>query len=781
VVSFLSAVFLWGLPLAGVPVVIHLLHRRQHHVLRWGAMQFLREATSRRHRFRRIDDLLLMLLRALAVAVLVLALARPAVRSAWFAPSGTRELVLLLDDSMSTARTLPEGAGTINEAIRHAAARLVGGLRPGDRVRVMAASSPRWLTDEPVTISGDPDAALTGPLDGLRPTLATADWLACAGGAIALPAAGLDLRERVVAVITDGRAHGWQPDATLSWMQLKQQADEAPCPTVLTVLDVTANDEADGAAGVPQINLSVDTVSSVRPVTGRGEPTPLTAVIRNTGSETSVPTPLHWLCGDHEMAVTTLEPIEPGQTVTVSVTHIFDEAGVLAVTCRIETADVLGPDNEGRFVVEVVESVPILVVDGSSRSDPLADQCQYILAALGDRRDEESDRRFGAFAPRVITPAELPAARLADFGAVLCLEDVRLTPTDLQRLADFVQNGGGLWVVAGPRTNAASFNASLYAGRGGLSPVTLGEPVGNANDHERFERICPPSADHPATALLADTNRLDIDRGRVYRRFPIAESSEKTDSSVLLATDAGVPLVVEKAFGHGRVLVQVVPMNAAWGNLPLCRAFVVMVHEWLWHLVAPSFSRWNLEPGQGLVIARATEGTFPAEHDAAVVTSPCGRTHQVEGRVEQDRLVYRFAQTFEPGPYVWVIPQTNDRNEQYPFEVRRDPNESDLAPLDDAQREALATAGDWHFVNDPLGRKWRIDDAPRNVPMGPSLLVGLLGLWAIELVLAGHLTRRRRAALAPLRREDTDVPEAAPQTAPVDRRWQHAPAHARGY
>ena len=45
--TFLGAIFLFALPLAAVPVVIHLLHRRRQDVVRWGAMQFLLEAVSR--------------------------------------------------------------------------------------------------------------------------------------------------------------------------------------------------------------------------------------------------------------------------------------------------------------------------------------------------------------------------------------------------------------------------------------------------------------------------------------------------------------------------------------------------------------------------------------------------------------------------------------------------------------------------------------------------------------------------------------------------------------
>ncbi len=756
--SFLSAVFLWGLPLAAVPVAIHLLARRRRRVLPWGAMLFLRDAAARKRRLWKLDDRSLMLLRALAVVVLILALARPTVRSAWFGGSETRELVVLVDDSMSTARTLPDGGGTVHDAIRRETGRLIGGLRAGDRVRVMTAASPsRWLTDEPITIGSDSTAALADALGDMVTTLGSADWLACTGAALAGSDTDPDVHERVIVAVTDGRSHGWRPDAVRSWSQLKRQVEAAEPATTLAVLDVTARDAPGGAAAAPKVNLSVDSVTSRWPITGRGEPMLLTAVVRNTGTQESPLTSLHWLEGDRLSAVSPIEPIEPGRSVTVTTAHAFNEAGVVTVTARIEAADALDPDNTARVVIEVVEAIPVLVVDGSTRSDPFDAQGDYLLAALGGGPDESPARRFGAFLPAVIRPSELNATQLAEYPAVICLEDVRFAPADLQRLADFVQGGGGLWIVAGPRTAPDAFNAALATGRGGLSPVLLGEPVGNAHDRERFERIRPPSGDHPATVLLADTDRLDIDRGCVYRRFPMERSVGDASMAILLATDAGSPLVVEKALGRGRVLVQAVPMNASWSNLPLCQAYVVMVQEWLWYLVEPSFPRWNLDPGQGLVVSREVETALPAEMDVALVTSPGGRLLRVEGRREEGRRLYRFARTYEPGPYRLAVPSPDGQREEFPFEVRRDPAESDLTPLSDDQRDALAEVGGWRFVTGPLSRAWRIDDGPRTAPIWTHLLLGLLALWAIELILAGHLTRRRRQASAPFVQGESDL------------------------
>jgi hypothetical protein len=75
--SFLSTTFLFALFAGGGPILIHLLNRRRHRTVQWAAMNFLREAVRRNRRVMEIRDLLLLLLRTMAVVLFILAMAQP--------------------------------------------------------------------------------------------------------------------------------------------------------------------------------------------------------------------------------------------------------------------------------------------------------------------------------------------------------------------------------------------------------------------------------------------------------------------------------------------------------------------------------------------------------------------------------------------------------------------------------------------------------------------------------------------------------------------------------
>jgi hypothetical protein len=110
------------------------------------------------------------------------------------------------------------------------------------------------------------------------------------------------------------------------------------------------------------------------------------------------------------------------------------------------------------------------------------------------------------------------------------------------------------------------------------------------------------------------------------------------------APKAAPPLVVEKTTGRGRVIVQAVPLNVSWSNLPLCQSFVVMVHEWLWYLTESGMVRRNLQPGEPLQVSTPLD----SGNGGATVDTPGSGLAQVVGREEQGRMIFRYAKTLVP-------------------------------------------------------------------------------------------------------------------------------------
>src|SRR5438094_1495616 len=135
--SFLAPLFLVGLAALAVPVLVHLIQRERKRVVEFPSLMFVRRIPYQSVRRRRIRHWALLLLRVAAVALLVLAFARPFFKrnvAAAAATGGAREIVVLLDQSASM------GYGDHWQRARDAARSVVRGLGRDDRATLVLFS-----------------------------------------------------------------------------------------------------------------------------------------------------------------------------------------------------------------------------------------------------------------------------------------------------------------------------------------------------------------------------------------------------------------------------------------------------------------------------------------------------------------------------------------------------------------------------------------------------------------------------------------------------------------
>ena len=144
---FVNPALLGGLGLIALPILIHLLSRRQYRRIEWGATRFLLEAEKENRRRVRFEQWLLVALRCLAMALLALLVARPFVQPGLVASllggRGQVQRVIVIDDSASLA--FRRGTSHDFALLREAGQRLLGWLHggaAGDLVSVYLTSKP---------------------------------------------------------------------------------------------------------------------------------------------------------------------------------------------------------------------------------------------------------------------------------------------------------------------------------------------------------------------------------------------------------------------------------------------------------------------------------------------------------------------------------------------------------------------------------------------------------------------------------------------------------------
>src|SRR6201996_3986934 len=147
--TFLNAALLFGSAALAIPIIIHLFHKSRFQVVKWGAMHLLEAVIRTNQRRIRIEQILLLMLRAAIPVILALCMARPLWQGAQKLLGDARtSTVILLDNSYSMAASR---AGTTNFSLaRDEAGRMLNELpRGSDAQVVLMGEGGSPLLDEP--------------------------------------------------------------------------------------------------------------------------------------------------------------------------------------------------------------------------------------------------------------------------------------------------------------------------------------------------------------------------------------------------------------------------------------------------------------------------------------------------------------------------------------------------------------------------------------------------------------------------------------------------------
>ncbi|MGK0188476.1 MAG: hypothetical protein ACI9R3_004287 [Verrucomicrobiales bacterium] len=729
---------LFGLPLAALPIIVHLLAKRRKQVVNWGAMQFLIAAKQQTKRSWRLRDVLLLALRVLALIALIFAISRPAVPIAWLGGHEPRDIIVIVDESMSTAAL--DGTRTFYERQREELKRLFSEMDVDgtDHLRVIAAGAiPTWLTEIAVKGDGFARKAIVQSLEQRKPSLARADLPAAIETALTANPTQPGL-SRHVYILTDGQSFGWNPDMTSRWKATQDKLNEFPEGSEVRVWPTESETFNPANLVVQKVELAREVVAAMEPVMFRATVTNFS----KTDSDTAI---IHWLVDGEEIGVVTVPSIPPDADSTIGLEYAFTEPGLFEVSCRMDGSDVLVIDDEATAIIEVAAGIPVLIVEGAPSDDPLETDSAFVLAALGGFADEELGRTVESpFKSKLITAPELDSVDLESYQVIVLANVSPLDAAVIGKLTNYVRAGGGLWISIGDQMQPKWFNDVLAANGAGLAPLEISAPEGDAAKREEFEMVSPPTQPHPATNLLSDTDKLDIDRAQIYRRFPFSGTVPR-DLTVLLQLDNGSPIAVERRLGEGRVIVQSVPLGASWSNMPLLLSYVAMVHEWLWYLVEPGMVARNLNPGDPISFEILSSREVPSD-SALLVEMPSGEVEPFESPVASKRKIH-FTNTLNPGLYRFT---TENHRDIGTFSVERNPEESNLARISDPEREKLRGVGMFFGSEQPKVEETKktADRPASKEPIWEWLLIGVIVFLIGESLLALWISKGRNAGTA---------------------------------
>ncbi len=716
-ISFVHPGLLGFLALAAIPVLIYLFNRRRYRVVRWAAMDFVLRALKKNQRRLRIENLLLLATRVLAIVLLVAAIARPvgqAIGPIEALSERRRNLAILIDTSYSMGYR--QGAQTSFERAKKLARDLAEKLlRRGDRFALIAfAQEARSIYADPVFVDDRQKARILSEIQELEVGAAPTDLgRALAALARMLPrfhgkeggeeaaAAGGVAKE--VFILTDLQRSALAGERGLRDPSARQAAAElARLGAEITIVDCGAED--------PQ-NVAVTALGLADEVAGVDIPVRVVATVKSFAPSGTVDASLDWFVDDLLQGSKPVS-LEPGEEKEVELVVTFREKGAHRVHAVLKTDD-LPIDNARYLAVEAREGIEVVALDGEPRPDFGESETDFLLAALAPAEDSRLGRE-NLFRPRALAEPALGEADLAGAGVVVVANAIALSDADAERLEAWVRRGGGVFFFLGPQVDAALWNEKLWKNGKGLLPAPVGEAVLVPED-ERWFALGGDDFAHPALRAFGSSETrplLGAPRFWGYRRLAVEGGPAADPSvSVLLRFEprsvnssgaaepgappeaGGDPALVERRFGRGRALVFASTADGEWNNFYAHYAYLMLAQRAAAYLADAGAARRNLAVGEPCELV-VPESEYAAQ---ILVTTPAQDTIETtldRAPDEPDHFRLVYADTARPGFYevrfggAAAAPAPAPRTEIFAANVEA-AEEADLAKIDEKELRAL--------------------------------------------------------------------------------------------
>jgi hypothetical protein len=632
--SFLTPLFLLGALAVAAPILFHLVRRTTRERQVFSSLMFLAPSPPRLSKRHRLEHILLLILRCLAILLLAAGFARPFFKQTPLgdpAAALPKRMLVLVDVSASMQR-----AG-VWAAARERAEQIVRSAGPADHVALFTfdrQATPLLSFEEwNRTAPGDRVALATSRLASLSPGWGGTQLgfaLITAGEAIA------ESETRTALGTTTVSSDGPRQIVLVSDLQAGSRLDtlqayEWPKGVELVVEPVKARNPTNAG-----LQLIVDAGDSTRAIDQN-----VRVRVTNSADAKREEFTLGWARPGTltEFAAPPLDAyVPPGQSRVFAVPVPKDMTGLDRLILRGDDE----PFDNALYIIPPVQQQTGVLWLGTEKEGDTREPLFFVRRAFFDtpRLAIEVKVRDPAAAGR----QDLEAAQLIFVSGAL-------PPPAIAALREQVEEGKVVAFVL--KSAAAGESAGALIGRPDLG-VSEVRPNGYAMLAEIDFR-------HPLFAPFSDPRFSDFTKIYFwkYRRF---DAGAIDGARVLAAFDSGDPALVEVPIGQGRVFILASGWHPEDSQLALSSKFVPLLWSWL-----------ELAGGVELVTTQYFVGDkvpVPAAGEFANVRLPEGAP------IPLPKESAEFAQTGRPGIYEFSGSGRSQR-----FAVNIDASESRTAPL----------------------------------------------------------------------------------------------------
>jgi hypothetical protein len=525
---FPAPIFLYLLPLAGLPVVFHFILKQKKRTVVFSTLMFFRRTDPKLNSHRKIRQWLLLLMRMLLIAFILLALSRPEFVTS-MGLGGKVSMVAVVDNSASmSGGSKYDSDKSKLEYAREGARKLLLSLDGDSRAAVLVS------VDEPAiekadSLSSDTESLLE-TLDRIRPTAARGD-------AVYTLTRAFDLLGETTAgggavhVFSDMQQNEWERDLA------KVKAGGAPLKVYFHKVESAKREGA---------NVAITAVQFPEEKVLPKHPCAIGLVLHNN-SEKAANVRVNSIDNqDHKSTENVV--LEQGRAVTFEVETTPEQAGYHWVKAWLE-GDVFSADNEACMGVFCEETATVLFGGEAGEFGVLP----VALSPSGE----------GQFTGMVVSFSSQEqlgraAVRERPILIVTTWDGIQAASSDSEWMRNYVESGGNLLVVPsvmpGRMTLSGKYADWLGASVKAREMYARGVGLEVLNETNNFWN-----------RIRETTGNSKLETVSAYAFYPLALSGE---FEPLLGVDFERVVIARKKMGKGNIFLSGTAFASRWNTLP---------------------------------------------------------------------------------------------------------------------------------------------------------------------------------------------------------------------
>ena len=560
--EFLNPAFLFGLAAASIPVIIHLLNLKKLQKIEFSTLTFLKELQKSKLRRIKIRQWLLLALRVLIILLLVMAFSRPTLKGV--AIGGTTSaaktsVVFIIDNTISMSAV--DEKGSLLNQVKTAALKLANLLQQGDDAAIIFVSD-----DNPDNIFS------TSNVEELKKKIEQTKSSDKRGNfQKAILNAGDILKQsnnfnKEIYILSDFQSN-MIADAT-SMGDLKNLFDEK-------IRIYTIN-----YSGKNFSNISVDKIESKSQIFEKDKFVNFSVQLTNH-SNTNAENNVVSLFINGERNAQKSFSVESGKSLEINIESAIKNTGFVEVQARLEDDDING-DNNRYLNIYVPDKIPVIIFS-EEKSD-----AKFINLALnasdgGNLQVDEASLN------------QIQSYDLKKYSSVILIG----TPVEssLQKLKQYVENGGGLLIFPSSKEDLNSFkNICSYFNL--AKQVSVSGKINSDNKFFVFDKI---ELQHPLLQnIFEDETKKQFESPEIYLHYKLLADER---AKKIIGLNDGSDFMNEYKAGRGKIILCNTSPVLSWSSFPLKSIFVPLMNKSVFYLSSKDREINNYLAGDELLIS----------------------------------------------------------------------------------------------------------------------------------------------------------------------------------